>query len=150
MWVWPLGWENPLEEEMAAHSSTLAWRILWTEESSRLQSMGSQRHNWATEPARLPCLPWAHTWEVLRIKDLQLIRWGPNSPGYRGRSWSSDKRSNRARHIHLIRVLLPHSQSKFPGSLLNKPGSRLYAQLKTRHLMRWGRCPFICLKSAAI
>ena len=35
--------EDPLEKEMAAHSSILAWRILWTEEPGRLQSMGSQR-----------------------------------------------------------------------------------------------------------
>ena len=38
-----LGWEDPLEKEMATHSSTLAWKIPWTEEPSRLQSMGSQR-----------------------------------------------------------------------------------------------------------
>ena len=38
-----LGWEDPLEKEMAAHSSTLAWKIPWTEEPGRLQSMGSQR-----------------------------------------------------------------------------------------------------------
>ena len=38
-----LGWEDPLEEEMAIHSSTLAWKIPWTEEPGRLQSMGSQR-----------------------------------------------------------------------------------------------------------
>ena len=38
-----LGWEDPLEKEMATHSSILAWRILWTEEPAGLQSMGSQR-----------------------------------------------------------------------------------------------------------
>ena len=45
-----LGREDPLEKEMAAHSSTLAWKIPWTEEPGRLQSMGSQRvrHDWAT------------------------------------------------------------------------------------------------------
>jgi len=45
--VQSLGWEYPLEEEMATHSSPLAWRILWTEEPGGLQSMGSQRvgHN---------------------------------------------------------------------------------------------------------
>ena len=37
-----LGWEDPLEKEMAIHSSTLAWKIPWTEEPDRLQSMGSQ------------------------------------------------------------------------------------------------------------
>ena len=38
-----LGREDPLEEEMATHSSILAWEIPWTEESGRLQSMGLQR-----------------------------------------------------------------------------------------------------------
>ena len=41
--VQSLGWEDPLEEEMATHSSTLAWKIPWTEEPGRLQSMVSQR-----------------------------------------------------------------------------------------------------------
>ena len=41
--VLSLGWEDPLEKEMAAHSSILAWRIPWTEEPGGLQSMGSQR-----------------------------------------------------------------------------------------------------------
>ena len=46
MWktrVQSLGWEDPLEEGMATHSSILAWRIPWIEESGGLQSMGSQR-----------------------------------------------------------------------------------------------------------
>ena len=38
-----LSWEDPLEKEMAIHSSTLAWKFPWTEEPGRLQSMGSQR-----------------------------------------------------------------------------------------------------------
>ena len=44
-----LCWEDPLEKEMATHSSILAWKIPWMEEPVRLQSMGSQRvgHNWA-------------------------------------------------------------------------------------------------------
>ena len=41
--VQSLGREDPLEEGMTTHSSTLAWRIPWTEEPGRLQSMGSQR-----------------------------------------------------------------------------------------------------------
>ena len=46
-WVQPLGQEDPLEKEMATHSSTVAWKIPQTEEPGRLQSMGSQRvgHN---------------------------------------------------------------------------------------------------------
>ena len=42
-WVRALGWEDPLEKEMAIHSTTIAWKIPWTEEPGRLQSMGSQR-----------------------------------------------------------------------------------------------------------
>ena len=42
-WVLSLGWEDPLEEGMATHSSVLAWRIPWTEEPGGLQSMGLQR-----------------------------------------------------------------------------------------------------------
>ena len=49
-WVRSLGWEDPLEKEMAIHSSATAWKIPWTEEADRLQSMGSQRveHDRAT------------------------------------------------------------------------------------------------------
>jgi len=45
-----LGWEDPLEKELATHSSVLAWRSPWTEEFGRLQSMGLQRvgHNLET------------------------------------------------------------------------------------------------------
>ena len=42
-WVQSLGWEDPLEKEMATHSSILAWRIPWTEEPGGLQSTGLQR-----------------------------------------------------------------------------------------------------------
>ena len=47
IWVLSLGQKDPLEEEMATHFSILAWKILWTEEPGRLQSMGLQRikHN---------------------------------------------------------------------------------------------------------
>ena len=42
-WVLSLGREDPLENEMATHSRTLAWKIPWAEKPGRLQSMGSQR-----------------------------------------------------------------------------------------------------------
>ena len=42
-WVRSLGREDPLEKEMAIHSSTIAWKIPWTDEPDKLQSMGSQR-----------------------------------------------------------------------------------------------------------
>ena len=43
IWVWSLYWEDPLKKGMATHSSILAWRIPWTEETGGLQSMGLQR-----------------------------------------------------------------------------------------------------------
>ena len=43
MWVWSLCWEDPLEKEIATHSSILAWEIPWTEEPSGLQSMELQK-----------------------------------------------------------------------------------------------------------
>ena len=89
-WIWSLGKEDPLEEEMATHSSFLAWEIPWTEEPGRLQSMGSQRvgHEWAClqdtgkqvrESAYLLCLK----------ENLGPSCWSP-SPAYKrnsGLSW---------------------------------------------------------------
>ena len=51
-WIRSLGQEDPLEKEVATHSSVLAWRIPWTE-PGRLQSLGAQRvkHNWVTTPS---------------------------------------------------------------------------------------------------
>ena len=56
MWVPSLGQEDPLEKEMATHTSILAWEIPWTEEPGGQQSMGSQRvgHNLATKQKPLP------------------------------------------------------------------------------------------------
>ena len=60
-WVQSLGQENPLEKEMATHSSIFVWETPLTEEPGRLHSMGSQRvrHNLATEQ-RHPDLPILH------------------------------------------------------------------------------------------
>ena len=60
-WVGSLGWEDPLEKEMATHSSILAWRIPWTEKPGRLKSMGSTK-SWTQQlkvrvwQKHLPCL----------------------------------------------------------------------------------------------
>ena len=60
--TWSLGQEDPLEKEMATHSGTLAWKIPWTEEPGRLQSMALQkvRHNWATSLSFF--LVFIHSW----------------------------------------------------------------------------------------
>ena len=53
-WVQSLGWENLLENDMATHSSILAWKIPWTEEPSRLQSTGLQRVRHVFNPNNNP------------------------------------------------------------------------------------------------
>ena len=63
MWVRSLGWENPLEEEMATHFSFVAWRIPWTKEPGGLQSIGLHRvgHNCSKDPLGVNsplCLKW--------------------------------------------------------------------------------------------
>ena len=58
MWVWSLGKEDPLEKEMATHSSTLAWEIPWTEESGGLQSRGCKEPDmiWRLTTYSIICL----------------------------------------------------------------------------------------------
>ena len=84
MQVWSLGWEDPLEEEVAIHSSILAWRIPWTEEPDRLQSMGSQKSwtglKWlsnleadASSSYQLPSTPAPSSFTVLRKKAAQFL-----------------------------------------------------------------------------
>ena len=59
MWIWSLGWEDPLEEGTATHSSDLAWRIPWMEEPGGLQSAGSQTvgHDWSDLAPLCPAIP---------------------------------------------------------------------------------------------
>ena len=56
--VGSLGWEDPVEKEMATHSGILAWRIPWTKETGGLQSMGLQRveHNLVTKHDRMEAI----------------------------------------------------------------------------------------------
>ena len=69
-WVQSLGWEDPLEKEMATHSSNLAWEIPWTEEPGALQSMGSQRvgHD-VIKPPPLETKIWVWAVEVSKGPD---------------------------------------------------------------------------------
>ena len=62
MQVQSLGWEDPLEKEMATHSSNLAWEIPWTEEPGGLQSMELQRveHDLATQSSKSMQKPLQH------------------------------------------------------------------------------------------
>ena len=76
-WVRSLGQEDPLEEEMATHSSVLAWRIPWTEEPGRLQSMGLLRvgHDWTTSLSFYT----TKYWNILNID--KVIWWNWDFPG---------------------------------------------------------------------
>ena len=71
MWVRPLGWEDPLEEEMATHSRMLTWEIPRTEEPGRLQSIGLQRvgHNWACVHTHTQSLAYYHLWWLASSTD---------------------------------------------------------------------------------
>ena len=74
-WLRTLSWKDPLEKEIATHSSILAWRISWMEEPGRLQSMRSQRvgHNWTTS---------LYTLRVNRVSQVVLVV--KNPPGNAG------------------------------------------------------------------
>ena len=63
MQVWSLGWKDPLEKEMAAHSSILAWETSWTVEPGGLQSIGSQRVG--------EHLPTKQQWQIISMEALQ-------------------------------------------------------------------------------
>ena len=97
-WVRSLGREDPLEKEMAPHSSTLAWKIPWTEEPGRLQSMGSRRvghdcsHGWAEAHLLLPrgVCGWA--------------LFPPGSPGFLGGWRQSEGRGGTCHTAHASRV----------------------------------------------
>ena len=68
-WVRSLGWEDPLEKEMATHSSVLAWKIPWMEEPGRLPSMGSLRigHNWETSLSLFTFMHWRRKWQPIPV-----------------------------------------------------------------------------------
>ena len=96
--VQSLGWEDPLEKEMAPHSSTLAWEAPWTEEPGGLQSMGSPgvRHDWATNTFTFNCgiiylYMWMHMWTYTHcIPKKHLKLEAVYTPQFRrsGREWA--------------------------------------------------------------
>ena len=80
--VQSVGWEDTMEEGMATHSSTLAWKIPWTKEPGRLQSLGSQRvwHDWVNEHTHPPTqwkykvpLTSQHNTAVLLLQTVKLL-----------------------------------------------------------------------------
>ena len=70
-WDRSLGREDLLAKEMATHSSSLAWKISWTEEPGKLQSMGSLRvgHDWATSLSLFTFVHWRRKWQCSCLED---------------------------------------------------------------------------------
>ena len=68
-----------LEKAMATHSTTLTWKIPWTEEPGRLQSMGSLRvrHDWATSLSLFPFMHWSRKWQPTPV----FLPWDPRDGG---------------------------------------------------------------------
>ena len=77
MWVWSLGHEDTLEEEMATHSSTLAWEIPWTEEPCGLQSMVSNESN--TTENNTADLEMLHDFDLSDERGIYSENWTPAS-----------------------------------------------------------------------
>ena len=110
-----LGRKDPLEQEMATHSSTLAWQIPWMEEPGRLQSTGSQRvrHDWATSPS-LHCVPWGsrfHQKSFVHISSegtVALVTTAPSSP---------DLASSRGALTSGLYFCLSGSRHYYPGGI---------------------------------
>ena len=67
--VQSMGWEDPLEEEMATQSSILAWKIPWTEEPGGLQIMGSHKVGHDSANTTFTFKPWQNTGPKLRLKN---------------------------------------------------------------------------------
>ena len=115
--VWFLGQEDPLEKEMAIHSSTLAWKITWMEEPDKLQSMGSQRvrHDWATSLhftskfARMAHRTQTSTWLMFAVDNNE--------------HYSAAAEWKRGRWVHrCFHTLSGHSTLPAPGCV-HQPGS---------------------------
>ena len=110
-WVRSLGWEDPLEKEMANHSSVLAWEIPWTEQPGGLQSMGSQnRHDLTTKRF--------HPWSPMRTEN--------------GTPWEHEKGGGvalgRMLTVRTVRLLLHFRIQKG-----QRPWSRLFLKILLQH-----------------
>ena len=120
-----LSWEDPLEKEMATHSSILAWRIPWTEEPGGLQSMGLKRVGYDTTE-RL------HSFCVLyRLQALWKFR-----PVYRPKRKKERKKNHSPlrKKLLLFCAVMPPSTST-PHSLSQRDFSRISISISSPHLL---------------
>ena len=110
-WVQSLGQEDPLEEGMATHSSILAWRIPWTEEPSRLQSIGSQRVGWLKQLNMNACIYVIYSLVAQMIKNppAMLETW------VRSLDWEDPLEEGIATHSSMLAWRIPWTEE--PGRL---------------------------------
>ena len=127
-WVWSLGWGDPLEEEMAAHSSILAWTIPWTEEPGGRRSTGSQSWpDWACTHTDDHLRRWGvcviHEWDVGVGHTGGIIKWSMKwrsavSESFRPRvlysSWNSPGQNTGVGSLSLLKGIFP-TQGSNPG-----------------------------------
>ena len=130
-WVHSLGWEDPLEKEMATHSSILAWRISWTEDPGRLQSTRSQRfrYDWT-----ISLSPYLQKESSPRCLGPALIPWPPNQVAPQGSSAPSWPLCS-AGHTRLTWTPFYRGLAPSQGSL--HPHLRPPIQLKTLTVVPW-------------
>ena len=115
-WVQSLGWEDPLEKEMATHSSILAWRVPRMEEPGGLQSTGLQRvrHNWVTSFSLYFKLKETIKQKVYfnDVTEHNLLQWNCTRKKQGNQAWSGRQ---------IIRVPEQHSKKIWHVLLNNKP-----------------------------
>ena len=87
--VWSVGGADPLEKEMASHSSILAWKMPWTGETDRLQSMGLQRvwHDWTTESTRTKELLNKNKKGSILYYTCDPVAYPPSDPASKANEW---------------------------------------------------------------
>ena len=137
-----LGCQDPLEEEMATHSSTLAWEIPWTEEAGGVQSMGSQRveHNWARPHARLRAQPSTLPSE-LESWNLEVESSGPETaPGLEVQGVGGDRSSASWCSGGMQKLLQSLTWRSLAGTLLRGKSRLNWRSEIKSHPFRWQVC----------
>ena len=126
--------EDPLEEKMATHCSILAWKIPWTEEPSRLQSMGSQRvsHNWAHTQVNFKIFHFWLKYISVRIVHRQIQLTLLKCFSQRCSGWQHYRGMTGSRWIHdlFIECRVSSLRRKLQAKIQN-------GKQKSRHLSLW-------------
>ena len=108
IWVWSLGWEDPLEVSLATHSSILAWRIPWMEETGGIQPMELRRvrHDWMTERTHSQT-SWKQRHKLLLAQDFFLPATAPSGGNLDSQKPQKPLQDISWKQIHL--QALPHT-----------------------------------------